>query len=144
MKMVNNGYVSRVPQDLEGTIEELQGGGSGSGLVIEKILAYTAIFGPANIPANSKKDFYSATFVDLYDSQTSEEYTLTPEEGAKTLFLPATGFQTGDNIYCLGWCNAFYDTDNSEIGCFAMFYNLTAADWVNKTLQCAGVALVIS
>lgn len=34
MKMVNNGYVSRIPQNLEGTIEELQEGGSGGGGVL--------------------------------------------------------------------------------------------------------------
>ena len=98
MKMVNNGYVSRIPQDLKGTIEEIQGGGSGSGLVLEKILFYIATFGPASIPANTIHNFDTATSVTFYDPQTHGGYTLTPEEGAKTLFLPATGFQAGSIV----------------------------------------------
>lgn len=141
--MVNNGYVSRIPQDLKGTIEEIQGGGSGSGLVLEKILFYIATFGPASIPANTIHNFDTATSVTFYDPQTHGGYTLTPEEGAKTLFLPATGFQAGV-AYCLGSGMPFYNPVNSEIGCSATFYNSSAIDLDDVTLRCMGVVFIIS
>ena len=65
MKMVNNAYVSRIPQDLEGVIEELQGGGSGSGSDEYDLVFRTNSTALGAVTA-ANTELESGTFADAY------------------------------------------------------------------------------
>lgn len=102
MKMVNNGYVSRIPQNLEGTIEELQQGGSGSGGVGSgAVYAVTATEESewALIEANTSSPVTYEMIMDAFtEGKLVYYYQISYEDGAPDVPLMFAGYLVSSTV----------------------------------------------